>query len=153
VERNNEGGFTLIELMVVVLIIAILLAIAIPTFIGARQNANDRAVQSNIRNAHTNELTYYSDTQEFTGTPAAMTQLDPSLTYTTVPGEMASSTRTIYVELLAPNTRANDSVLLGGQSESGTCFWIRSVGDKDLPRFASNDCLSVPAAAAFKDRW
>jgi len=40
--RNDEEGFTLIELMVVVLIIAILLAIAIPTFLGARERANDR---------------------------------------------------------------------------------------------------------------
>ena len=33
--NNDEKGFTLIELMVVVLIIAILIAIAIPTFLGA----------------------------------------------------------------------------------------------------------------------
>ena len=37
--RNDEDGFTLIELMVVVLIIGILLAIAIPTFLGARNRA------------------------------------------------------------------------------------------------------------------
>jgi type IV pilus assembly protein PilA len=34
--RSGEAGFTLIELMVVVLIVAILIAIAIPTFLGAR---------------------------------------------------------------------------------------------------------------------
>ncbi len=39
---DDEKGFTLIELMVVVLIIAILIAIAIPTFLGARNKANDR---------------------------------------------------------------------------------------------------------------
>ncbi|MDE3206718.1 MAG: prepilin-type N-terminal cleavage/methylation domain-containing protein, partial [Acidobacteriota bacterium] len=43
---RDEEGFTLIELMVVVLIIAILLAIAIPTFLGARNGANARAAQS-----------------------------------------------------------------------------------------------------------
>ena len=52
-QGEREGGFTLIELMVVVLIIAILIAIAIPTFLGARTRAQNRAVQANLRNALT----------------------------------------------------------------------------------------------------
>src|SRR5262249_6810525 len=48
--RDGDEGFTLIELMVVVLIIAILIAIAIPTFLGARQRAQNRAAQSSLRN-------------------------------------------------------------------------------------------------------
>ncbi|HUR48349.1 MAG TPA: prepilin-type N-terminal cleavage/methylation domain-containing protein, partial [Acidimicrobiales bacterium] len=51
--REDEQGFTLIELMVVVLIIAILIAIAIPTFLGAQDRARDRAAQSDLRNAFT----------------------------------------------------------------------------------------------------
>jgi type IV pilus assembly protein PilA len=63
--NSAEQGFTLIELMVVVLIIAILIAIAIPQFIGARDRANDRATQSDLRNGLTAEKTVYTDTQTY----------------------------------------------------------------------------------------
>ena len=63
--RDQEEGFTLIELMVVVLIIAILIAIAIPTFLGARQRAQDRAAQSDLRNGLTAEKTVYTDNQTY----------------------------------------------------------------------------------------
>ena len=59
-QGEREGGFTLIELMVVVLIIAILIAIAIPTFLGARQRAQNRAAQSSLRNAFTAAKTIYT---------------------------------------------------------------------------------------------
>lgn len=41
-DGDDERGFTIIELFVVLLIIAIVLAIAIPTYLGARQHARDR---------------------------------------------------------------------------------------------------------------
>src|SRR6267154_2442318 len=64
-KQDDEQGFTLIELMVVVLIIAILIAIAIPTFLGARQRAQDRAAQSDLRNGLTAEKTFYTDGQTY----------------------------------------------------------------------------------------
>src|ERR1700754_5000300 len=90
VARDEEEGFTLIELMVVVLIIAILLAIAIPTFLGARNSANARAAQSNLRNALTAEQTYFTNNQSgdapvapavFNKTPGDVDATETSLTW------------------------------------------------------------------------
>jgi type IV pilus assembly protein PilA len=77
--RDREDGFTLIELMVVVLIIAILIAIAIPTFLGARQRAQDRAAQSDLRNGLTAEKTYYTDNQSYTNVVADLDLIESSL--------------------------------------------------------------------------
>src|SRR5437762_14388468 len=80
--RDEEQGFTLIELMVVVLIIAILIAIAIPTFLGARARAQDRAAQSSLRNALVAAKTIFTDNNDYTqATVTNMTSVEPSLTY------------------------------------------------------------------------
>ncbi len=64
-EEAADAGFTLIELMVVLLIIAILLAIAIPTFLGVSGSANDRAAQSNLTNALTEVKALYQNGQSY----------------------------------------------------------------------------------------
>src|ERR1700709_1459562 len=79
-DKEPEAGFTLIELMMVVLIIAILIAVMIPTFVGAKQRAQDRAMQSSMRNAFTAAKVVFSDHGDYTeATLAGPPATDPSL--------------------------------------------------------------------------
>jgi type IV pilus assembly protein PilA len=121
-DRDDEG-FTLIELMVVVLIIAILLAIAIPTFLGARERANDRAAQSSLRNALTAAKTMYTDTQDYTTATAASLQVvEPSLTFQT----SASADFKVVSVATASSTPALSATSWSAAalSKSGVCFII-----------------------------
>ncbi|MGC8513362.1 MAG: type II secretion system protein, partial [Acidimicrobiales bacterium] len=117
-ERDDEG-FTLIELMVVLLIIAILMAIAIPTFLGARNTANARAAQSNLTNALTAEQTYWTNNQAFTNSPTALAGVEGSLTWTTT----AATTKggnTVTV-----TTSSDDqAVELQAYASDGNCYEI-----------------------------
>jgi type IV pilus assembly protein PilA len=63
-DTGEDAGFTLIELMVVLLILAILLAIAIPTFLGVTKSANDRAAQSNLNTALVNAKSIFQNNSQ-----------------------------------------------------------------------------------------
>jgi general secretion pathway protein G len=65
--RDSEAGFTLIELMIVVAIIAILAGILIPNFINARAQAQTSACESNLRAIATAAELYYADQQQYPG--------------------------------------------------------------------------------------
>ena len=76
---KNDRGFTLIELMIVILIVAILIAIAIPTFLGQRNSAEDAAAKSSLKNALTTEKAFFAGSQAFTADLDLLSEIEPSL--------------------------------------------------------------------------
>jgi type IV pilus assembly protein PilA len=150
--RPNEDGFTLIELMVVVLIIAILLAIAIPTFLGARSKAQDRAAQSNLRNALTAEKTFYVDNQAYTdNTSSSMTNIEPSLTYAA--SAAPSVVGTVYITLsTSSGGTTNNTVTLAAKSASGKCFYLQDSTPAGTQYEADTAC-GAGAAGGYLPHW
>lgn len=62
---RNRKGFTLIELLIVVAIIGILAAIAIPQFSAYRAKAYNSAATSDLKNSKTSLESYYADNQTY----------------------------------------------------------------------------------------
>lgn len=79
---KNKKGFTLVELMVVVVILGILVAIAVPVYNATTSNAETRACQANIRTLNGTCSQYRIDKNAY---PSALTDLVSNGYLTSVP--------------------------------------------------------------------
>jgi len=151
-DRGDEG-FTLMELMVVVLIIAILVAVVIPTFYSARNRADNRAAQSGLRDALVAAKAMYSDGSSFANADESATGLvtvEPNLTYI---AHGADSTGPRIISIQATQNSWAGAV----HSRSGNCYWIKEVatagisygGALNSPSTCSGDDAAGAAGNSF----
>ena len=152
-KREAEAGFTLIELMMVVLIIAILIAVLIPTFVGAKQRAQDRAMQEGLRNALTAAKVIYSDHGDYTqASTAGLASAEPGLTY------VAANAISPGPNVVSVNPVSVNYIVMAGQARSGTCYFISDdqsaagVGVQ-YARAAAGACNANAAPATGDPSW
>lgn len=111
---QRDGGFTLIELMVVVLILAILMLAGVPVFLGARERAQDRAAQSMLVTAAKAEAAYDASNVGYTEDPTVLEEEESSLDWT------GGSDDSVHVTTSADKSE----VLLYTRSNTGTWFGL-----------------------------
>ncbi len=112
---SDEGGFTLVELLIVIAIIAILAAIAIPQFAQYQERAIRASMQSDAKNVATMEEANFGDTQSYTS--VAATASGGAFSVGSQPAK-ASKGNIVSVLAVAPPT--NTYVITVNNSSAGT---------------------------------
>ena len=74
---RKKAGFTLIELMIVVAIIAIIAAIAIPNLLRSRMQSNESATIGNIRTVTGSQVAYHAAMNEYSADFDSLTTASP----------------------------------------------------------------------------
>ena len=113
--------------MTVTLIIAVLIAIAIPSFLGAKGRASDRAAQTSLRIAFTNAKAIYVDSKSFSDvTVGALRTAERSLSFTagasTAPKEVSVASSASGIVLAAQSAQGTCYVIGDGGPPAGTVF-------------------------------
>ena len=144
--QKDESGFTLIELMVVVLIIAILVAIAVPTFLNQRQNAQNRSAQSDLRNALSSVKAYYAENQDFTETVADMQAIEPNLDWGgDVALEVNGAGPTGQIVCLAVVSGTGNVYAIFDNASAGTEYGLGDGTDDDVSPYGAGCPAAAPA--------
>ena len=98
--KSGQKGFTLIELMIVIAIIGILAAIAIPQFVSYRQKGYNTQAKGELKSLYTACQAYFADqptaTACATSDVSATFQASPAVTLTITGGQSMSGTTSAH---------------------------------------------------------
>lgn len=151
---KNQKGFSLVELLVVVIIIAIVAAIAIPNLLASRRAANESSAIASLRTIHSAQATYFATTGSNTnyGDLAALggaNLIDSALAaagnksgYTFALSRNAAAPFTTYCATAVPQTAGSTGDRSFAVNVQGVIYQGVAAGD------CAAGVFTVPAGAA-----
>lgn len=142
-QDGDDSGFTLIEMMVVVVILAVLVSIVLPSMLNYRERAMDAVAMSRVDIARKAELAVFVEDGGYTDVAGILNFFTPGVDYSGVAPE------SVHV-VLDPGDSTR--VLLYSRSESGAWFGLRLTAS-DEATCEGNVEADMTLAGCSGDAW
>ena len=144
---SREDGYSIVELLVVMGIIGILVAVALPTFLGAQHTSEDRKAQADLRNGLAAALTHFSEEGEWDDFDATLAgSIEPSVSW--IDGGSPTA------DQISIQVNAGEELLLVRRSTSGEFFCVVQIAESPSTRRGSGAAFAdVDSVAECAGGW